>query len=102
LQEGHARVEHPVLQDRVVGVARHEQHLHLGTLWGQALGQLAAAHAREHHVGQQQVDARSVLLADQQRLTAVGRVEHDVAAAPQDPARERAQLVVRFFCLISN
>ena len=91
LEKGDARVEDAVLEDGVVGVAGHEEHLHLRPQRREALGELPPAHAGHHDVGQQQVDLRPVLLADEQRLAAVRRLEHDVAVAPKDAsARRRA------------
>jgi hypothetical protein len=57
-------------------------------------GELAPAHARQDHVGEEQVNLRAVLLADEQCLAAVRGVEDEVAIAPQDAARERAQLII--------
>src|SRR5207248_1779506 len=79
LQKGDAGVEHAVVDDGVVGVARHVQDAHVRADAEQALGELAAAHARHHHVGEQEVDGRRVLLADEQRVAARLRLQHVVA-----------------------
>ncbi len=68
LQEGDAGVEHAVVHDGVVGVAGHVEHLASPAAAARALGELAAAHLRHHHVGQQQVDAAACCRADAQRL----------------------------------
>ena len=47
----------------VVGVARHVEHLHVGPERAKSLGELPSAHPGHHHVGQEKVDGRSVLLA---------------------------------------
>ena len=49
-------LEHAVVDDRVVGVARHVEHLHAGPHRRQRLRELAAAHAGHDDVGDEQVD----------------------------------------------
>ncbi len=85
LEERDARVEHAVVHDRVVGVARHEKHLLIsGTQRGRdAIGQLRPAHPRHHHVRHEQVNLRGILFAHEERLAAVLRLEHIVATAPR-------------------
>ena len=61
----------------------------------QALGQLAAAHLRHHHVGHQQVDGARVPVADLEGLGAVPRLEHGVAAHLEDLAHHRAHALRR-------
>jgi hypothetical protein len=94
LQERHAGVEDPVLEHGVVGVARHEDHLHLGTKGREALGELPPAHAGQHHVRQQ----RSILAPcfSQMRSASppLGAVEDHVARAAEDALGEGAHLLV--------
>ena len=59
-QEGGALVQHAVMGDHVVVVARHVQHTQVRNLDLQLPGQLFAVHFGHHHVGQQQVDGAVV------------------------------------------
>ena len=68
-----------MVDDGAPGVARNVEDAHLGPQGREALGQLAAAHAGHHHVGEQQMDLGLVLLADEEGLAAVLRVEDVVA-----------------------
>ena len=51
-------------QHRIVGIAGHEQHARRRPATHDELGQLAAVHARHHHVGQQQIDRFAIALGD--------------------------------------
>jgi len=55
-----ARIEDAVLDDRIIGVPRHEVHLHRGPQRRQACRELSPAHAGKDDVRQQQVDLRAV------------------------------------------
>ena len=69
--------------DHVVGVAGHEDWLDF-----EPLGQLLAAHAGHHHVGEQEVDLAGVRVPGVERARAVGGLEHVVALAREDAAGE--------------
>ena len=61
LDERGVGTDDPVAEDRLVGVARHEQHPQPGEQRRQALGEHAAADVGHHDVGEEQVDAAGVL-----------------------------------------
>jgi hypothetical protein len=52
LDKGRSGGEHFLVDDGAVGVARHEEHAHVGPMRGQDFRQLAAAHLGHHDVGQ--------------------------------------------------
>src|SRR5262249_24400246 len=54
LQEDGPRVEHAVVHDRVVGVARHVEDLQPRAGLYEAIGEVAPAHLRHDDVGQEQ------------------------------------------------
>jgi hypothetical protein len=56
LQEGHFRLKDAMSHDSVIGVAAEVQHLQTRPLAGQTFHEVAAAHLRHDHVGDQQVD----------------------------------------------
>ena len=69
-----------LLDNRVVGVARHEQHRQVGASLREPSGQLFATPARHHHVGYQQVERRARGAVGQlERLVAVGRLQRRIA-----------------------
>ena len=57
-------VEHAVEDDRVVGVARHEEHAHVRPRGAEPLRQLAPLIPRHHHVGDEQMDGARVARAE--------------------------------------
>src|SRR5438128_1284026 len=63
LQKRRAWVELPVMDNGLVGVARHKEDLHVGTRGLQKFRQFAPAHPWHDNVGHQQVDRHRVLLA---------------------------------------
>src|SRR5712691_7698663 len=73
LDESGARVQHAVVNDGIVSVARHEDHLEPGPLGGEPVGELATAHSRHHHVSHEQVVDAVVALAEPDRLGRVAR-----------------------------
>src|SRR5579883_2525608 len=74
-QQVHAGIEPPVMQDRVLGVARGEQCLQAGAALRRGVGQLAAIHRTRHdHVGEQEIDGR-IAVDDGQRLGGIGGFE---------------------------
>ena len=68
LEEVLLRLEHAVVGDRVLGVARDEKHPHLRTPGHEQIGELAAAHAWHHHVGDQDVDGSRMPLGEGEGL----------------------------------
>ena len=64
LQERHARVEHAVVHDRIVGVARRVEHRRLGMALLQHRRHRPAAHLWQHDVGQDQMDRPVVSLGE--------------------------------------
>jgi len=74
-QELDAGVEPAVMDDRILGIARGEQHPEPRPQPGRALGEDAAADlAGHHHVGQQQIDLGAVF-EDRQRLRPTRRLD---------------------------
>src|SRR5215813_3952697 len=68
---------------RIVRVARHVDYFHIRFYWREPFGELASAHVGHDDVGQHQVNRIGVLLADQQRLSAVASFEDFIALAGQ-------------------
>ena len=60
-EQMHARVEPPVVNDGVSGIAGREQHRQVRTPGESAVGKLTPAHSGKNDVGKQEVDARSRL-----------------------------------------
>jgi hypothetical protein len=85
-----------VLRDRVVRVPGHEQDLHAGPARRQTLRELGSAHAGQHDIRQEKVDARAELLAHEERFARAGGVEDGVPALAQDAASKGTQLLVIF------
>jgi hypothetical protein len=85
-----------VVQGRVVRVSRHEQHLHPGVLRGDPLGELSPAELGQHHVGQQHVDLRAVLLVDHEGLPGGRRLEDTIARVLEDQGDHGAHLILVF------
>ena len=75
LQEGHAGVDDPPPNHRMVRIARHVEHFDGRPLRKQCLRQFGAAHPRHHDVAEQQVQLSLMLLGHLQRLFAVGGFE---------------------------
>src|SRR5712692_3051809 len=73
-EEGHAGPEDTVADDGIIRVARHVEHLHVGTQGGEPLGELATAHLRHDDVRDHEVDGTLVPPADLERLGAVTRL----------------------------
>ena len=94
LQEGNARLEHPVVNDSVVGVTGHVEHFDPRAQGGQPLGQLASVHLRHHNVSQKQVDPVSVSLGKLCGLGSICGGQHCVAVPLQSPG---CQLPDRLF-----
>jgi len=61
-EKRNAGIEHSLLHDGVVGVARHEQDLGLRAKVLQTPRQVGPTHFTHHHVGEQQVDPSRLLL----------------------------------------
>src|SRR6266496_1424326 len=56
LQQVDAGIEHAVVSNGILGVARHVEHTHVGELGGDLACQLAAIHSGHDDVGQQEID----------------------------------------------
>jgi len=83
-----------VENDGVVGVAGHEQDLHLAQQGRQGNSHLLAAHVGHHHVRDHQVDRAAVAHGDAHRVGPVARLEHRVPVFPEDIAREHPHQVL--------
>ena len=79
LKKGDFRLQYPVPDDRIIGVAAQEEDLDAGLRLGQPLGHQPTAHTRHHHIRQEQVNSALVLLGHPQGCLAVPRLQHGIA-----------------------
>ena len=93
LKERDSRLDLPVLE-RVVGIARHEEHAHVRPHGLESREELGAVQVGHHHVGEDDVDRLRVLLADEERFSAVLGLEHGVPVATEHGARQPANAVL--------
>src|SRR5579862_2262403 len=64
LDQGDARIEATLVNDRVPGVAGHEQDLELRPPWPRAPGEIAPVEVRQDHVCEKKIDVRLAALQD--------------------------------------
>lgn len=77
-------VQHPVVDDRVVGVPGHEQHADLRAQCADPIRQFRPAHPRHHYIREQEVDGAGVLA----RLRTEGSSSTSrTVSLPQDTSR---------------
>ena len=81
-----------LLHHAVVGVAGHVEDARARVLTKELLREIAPAHPRHDDVGDQQVDAAAAPSRDLERVVAMARRQHDVAAAGQHLLNDRADL----------
>src|SRR5439155_259081 len=93
LQELRVLIAGAMVQDEIVRVAGHVEHLHLRAAWHELLGELAAVHARHDHVGQEQMDRFRLPIGDRQRLRTMTGLQHGVAVDPERPTHDLANVV---------
>ena len=60
LEQGDTRVERAVVANRIFGVARHVEDLHLGTQRAELVGEFTPVHAGHDDVGQEQMDGPGI------------------------------------------
>ena len=78
----------------VVGIAGHIEHVQARTIVHQPFGKLATAHAAGHdHIGHEQIDLSLVFACDTKCHLTIGGLQHGVAPAAQDAARQLANRV---------
>src|SRR5579859_558254 len=78
----------------ILGVARDEDDLHVGSGLAHLLDQGWTVHARHHHVGDDEMDRFRLGLDDLQRRLAALRLEHGVALVPERPGAEQADRIL--------
>src|SRR5262249_10034124 len=81
------------VQNHIVGVTRHEEHLHLGPHDGKPFGQFASVYLGHDQIAQQQVDCPGVLPTVSYRILGIG-LQHDIAVHFQHLASYLAHLIV--------
>lgn len=94
LQHCHLRMDHPMQQHFVIGIAGDEEHPYVRTNAAHRLGQLPPAEMRHHDVAHQQIDGPGVLSRMRQRLRTIRRQQHAIPTAFQNPLTERTHGVV--------
>ncbi len=88
------RVEAPVVDDGVARIARGVEHRHIRPQLGQAVAQLASADATgQHHVGEEEIDARRIG-GETQRIGRRAGLDDGVAELLEDLTRILAHPVV--------
>ena len=93
-EQFHARIQAPPVHDRVLGIARGEQHRDVRQALARLLRQLRAAQgARHHDVGEQQVDVDAAVDHGQGRGGVAG-AQHPVAQVGQHVDHGQAHLLV--------
>ncbi len=75
LQQRPVAVQQLALQDHVVGVAGRKEYLDIRSPQPRLFSDFAAAHSRQHDVGEQQVNLTDMCIAHAGRLGAVSRFE---------------------------
>ena len=80
----------------MAGIAREEQHSGLRAKRGQFVGQLASTEVGHHHVGDGEVNRRSVIFCDGQSLQPVSRFQHGVTTKAEKFGRSSTQSVLIF------
>src|SRR5439155_9296449 len=71
LEQADALIQHPVVANYVLGVARHVEHSSFWPKRGNALRQFAPVHDRHDDVGQQQVNRPGIRIGDPDGSSAV-------------------------------
>ena len=90
LQEGDAAFQDAVAEDAVVGIAGDIEDFYFGPRGGDSSGEFATAEPRHHHVGNEDVNRRSVGGGDFERLYTIGCFENTVAGFSEVIADELA------------
>ena len=78
-----SRVQAPVMDNRVFGVAGHEQNLEIGPFADRLIGKLAAVDATRHHDVSQQKIHSLIAVENLKRQCAVARFQNPVAEFAQ-------------------
>ena len=71
--------QYPVMDNRMICVARHVNDLHLGSQRGQFVSQLTSTHEWHHNVGQQQVNRALVADGHSKCFSTMISFQHGVA-----------------------
>ena len=83
-------IEQAVVSELVIGVARHVQHARGRAQCDKLRGELAPAHPRHDHVGQQQIEIDSGPAASRSACSRIVGLDHIVASVAQHLADQRA------------
>src|SRR6185503_7638378 len=79
---------HAFLQNYILRVARHEQHLDIRPHSQNPLGKVTAPKFRHHNVAQQQVDLPRMRFACVQSFAPISSFQHEISTVLQDSGRE--------------
>jgi len=94
LDHRHAGIEPALVDDGVAGITRREQHHEIRSSIFCLFRQLPAVHAREHHVGQKQIDADVGRLDQAQSRYRIVRAEHAIVQIAQQLHQIGADIAV--------
>ena len=83
LEKRGSRSQQTLMNDRIVGVPRHEENPGLGMAPCDRSGEVRTVHSGQHDVRKEQVQARRVLMSAGHRFTWLGGFQHRVAVETQ-------------------
>ena len=78
MEKEHPRIQYAVMDDGLIRIARHKEHLHVRTLGHQAIRQFGAAHPGHHHIGHHQMDRPVVFFAGAKRMLPITTLQYAV------------------------